>query len=401
MTEEVELRQALQRIREEASAVRAFFHTWNALNMARGETALRATMNDYRYVDFFITCMAGNFRLVFLSLRKIFDEGRDTVGFPFLAKKLIESGYADFALAISEIISTNSSAIKEIRRVTNKSIAHNDLASTSEIFESVNITPNQVETLISASCGILNAIGEKMDVPNRISEGERNDCAVRNLLNALHDSRLPRTKTLGWEQVKQFFEDHGCVVTGHPESRWYRESWEALDKAGLTSTTRYQACELAQTVLKLRALCLLAMYLGLYQAAGPNSELAGYFSEHPDVSSYLDSLEVETKDIRELARTSGMIELSPSSYREDEETDDGQLREIAMDFVREENKAIFDALVEHYGGVLELFVSLWNSRMSPDEAESLLSVVNTLEPIGSKLAIWSYVEEGMTDWSWS
>ena len=399
MTDEVELRQALQRIREEASAARAFFHTWNALNMARGETALRATMNDYRYVDFFITCMEGNFRLFFLSLRKIFDENRDTVGFPFLAKKLKEGGYVDFALAISEIISANSSTIKEIRRVTNKSIAHNDLASTSEIFESANITPNQVETLIGASCGILNAISERMGFPNSISEGERNDCAVRNLLNALHDSRLPRTKMLGWEQVRQFFEDHGCVVTGHPESRWYRESWEALDKAGLTSTTRYQTFELAQTVLKLRALCLLAMYLGMYQAAGPYSELAGCFSEHPDVSWYLDSLEVEMKDIRELARTSGMIETSPSSYCEDEEADDGQLREIAMDFVRGENRAIFDALVEHYGGVVELFVSLWNSRMSPDEAESILSVVNALEPIGSKLAIWSYVEEGMTDWS--
>lgn len=221
-------------------------------------------------------------------------------------------------------------------------------------------------------------------------------------MNALHDSRLPRTKTLGWDEVRQFFEDHGCVVTDHPEIRWYRESWEALDKAGLTSTTQYQTSELAQTVLRLRALCLLTMYLGVYQAAGPYSELAGYFWEHPDVSCYLDSLDVQMKDIWELARTSGMLEkANATSYGEDEDADDGQLCEIVMDLAREENKVIFDTLSEHYGGVVELFVSLWNSRMSPDEAESILSAVNVLEPIGSKLAIWSYVEEGMTDWSWS
>ena len=274
------------------------------------------------------------------------------------------------------------------------------MASTSEIFESAGITPNQVEALIDASCGILNTIGERVGFPNRISEGERNDRAVRDLLNTLHDSRLPRTKTLGWEQVRQFFEDHGCVVTGHPEGRWYRESWEALDKAGLTSATQYETFELAQTVLKLRALCLLAMYLGIYQAAGPYSELAGYFSEHPDVSGYLDSLDVEMKDIWELARVSGMLATSALSYFEDEETHDGQLREIAMDFVSEENRAIFDALVEHHGGIVELFVSLWNSRVSPDDVEPFESVVDSMRPQDGKTQVWAYVEERMDGWSW-
>ena len=401
MTNEVELRQALQRIREEASAARSFFHMWNALNMARGETGLRATMNDYRYVDFFITSMEGNFRLFFLSLRKIFDKDRDTVGFPFLAKKLKEGDYIDFAREISEINSANSCIIKKIRRVTNKSIAHNDLASTSEIFESASITPNEVEELIDASCGILNSIGERLGFPNKISEGERDDRAVRYLLKTLHDSRLPRTPTLGWDQVRQFFEDHGCVVTGHPESRWYRESWDALDKAGLTSTTEFQEFELAQTVLKLRALCLLAMYLGVYQAAGPYSELGGYFSEHPDVTWYLDSLDVQMKDIWDLARMSRMLETGASSYCVDEEADDEQLREIAMDLVSKENTAIFNALVEHYGGDLELFMSLWNARLSPDDAEPFETMVDSMRPQAGQTEVWAYVEERMEGWSWT
>ena len=120
MTDEVALRQALQRIREEASAARSFFHTWNALNMARGETGLRATMNDYRYVDFFIISTEGNFRLFFLSLGKIFDESDNTVSLQLLAEKLEESGHADFAREIAAIISDHSRTIKKIRLVRNK-----------------------------------------------------------------------------------------------------------------------------------------------------------------------------------------------------------------------------------------------------------------------------------------
>lgn len=400
MTDNVELRQTLQRIREEASAARAFFHTWNALNMARGDARLRATMNDYRHVDFFITSMEGNFRLFFLSLGKLFDKYSDTVSIGLLTEKLRDGGFAEITQEIEEVISNHDGTIAKIRLVRNKVVAHNDLASTNEVFENAGITPNQVETLIDTLCGILNSIGKRVGFPDRISEGERNERAVRNLLKTLHDSRLPRTKMLRWDQVRQFFEDHGCVVTGHPEIRWYRESWEALDKADLTSTTEFQKFELAQTVLKLRAFCLLAMYLGMYQAAGTYSELGGNFSDHPHVSWYLDSLDVQRKDIWELAHASGMLQTEAAGYCEDEETDEEQLCEIAMDFVSEENTAIFNALVEHYGGNAELFVSLWNSRVSPDDAEPFETVVDSMRPQDGKVEVWAYVEEQMVGWSW-
>ena len=82
----------------------------------------------------------------------------------------------------------------------------------------------------------------------------------------------------------------------------HRLEWGALEKVGLTSTTECKEHELAQTETKLRALCLLAMYLGVYQAAGEYSELGGYFSEHDFFSSYLVSLSVELEEIWELAR---------------------------------------------------------------------------------------------------
>ena len=401
MTEEVELRQTLQRIRQEASAARAFFHTWNALSTARGDTGLRATMNDHRHVDFFFTSIEGSFRLFFLRLGKIFDKSSETVIIGFLSEKLREGAFADITQEIEEITSNHDGTITKIRLVRNRVVAHNDLASTNEVFENAGIAPNQVETLIDTLCGILNNIDERVGFPDRISERNGNERAVRHLLKTLHDSRLPRTKTLRWDQVRQFLEDHGCVVTGHPESTWYREAWEALEKAGLTSTTESQEFELAQTALKLRALFLLVMYLGIYQAAGTYSELGGYFSEHPHVSSYLDSLDVKMENIWGLARESRMLEADASSYHEHEESDDELLHEIAMHFVSDENMAIFDALVEHYGGNVELFVCLWNSRMPSDEIEPFEVVVDSVRSQDGKVGVWAYVEERMVGWSWT
>ena len=77
---------------------------------------------------------------------------------------------------------------------------------------------------------------------------------------------LYETDDLEWHEVRDFFEAHGCVICGSPEMRWYQESWGALKRAGLADTTEFEEDELAETIPKLRAICLLAMYLGIYQA---------------------------------------------------------------------------------------------------------------------------------------
>ena len=169
---------------------------------------------------------------------------------------------------------------------------------------------------------------------------------------------------------------------------------------GLASNTEFEESEFAQTVLKLRAICLLAMYLGMYQAAGEMSELGGYSSEHC-ISWYLASLKVEPEDIWELARRVGMLETDLQSYWDDEDVDDEHLEEIAMDLVRDEEGAIFNALEEHYGGKHGVFVSMWNSRVPLDEIEPAQDVIHPTSPTDGKVEVWSYVENGMRGWSWT
>lgn len=174
-----------------------------------------------------------------------------------------------------------------------------------------------------------------------------------------------------------------------------------MQKAGLTTAAECGEPRLCQAVLKLRPLCLLAMYLGMYQAAG-DSELGGYFLEHAFFSSYLDSLDVTMEDIRELAQTGGFLDTGEGGNRqEDEEVDYEFLCEIAMELVNEHNGSIFSALEDHYGGNIGLFVSLWNSRLHVDDIEPAESVVNSTYPGDGKAEVWMYVEEGMAGWWWS
>ena len=212
---------------------------------------------------------------------------------------------------------------------------------------------------------------------------------------------LNETGVLDWADVRGFFEEHGCVVSGSPEIRWYRGSWDALMQSGLANATQLEEHGHAQIVLKLRAICLLAMYLGINQAAGEFSELGGYFSEHSSISAYLASLNVEYEEVWELARRVGLFETDSPSYWEDEEADDEWLCEIAMDLVRDENGPVYSILKEHYGGDNGLFVSLCNSRVPLDEIEPVQDVVNAGDTDDGKLEVWSYVQEGMTGWWWT
>ena len=209
------------------------------------------------------------------------------------------------------------------------------------------------------------------------------------------------TDLLQWSQVESFFKEHGCVIVGDPELLWYRESWCAMEKASLTCASVCQEFEPDWTVPRLRAICLLAMYLGIYQAAGEFSELGGFFSDHPSCSWYLNSLNVNMEGIWTLARQAGVLETGAESYREDSDADDELLDELAMELVSDETDAIFEALVDYYGGKVELFASLWKSRTLSNEDESLEEIVNAFSFGDGKLEVWMYVEEGMKDWRWA
>lgn len=225
---------------------------------------------------------------------------------------------------------------------------------------------------------------------------------------------LYETEGLGWADVKGFFEEYGCVVVGDPELRWYEESWGVLMKSGLADATgsRLDELEHRRITLKLRVICLLAMYLGICQEAGEFSPLGGYFSGHHPFSWYLDSLKVEKEDLWEMAHMEGFIETDSPNYWEDEDTSDEDLESFAIALVEYENPSICQALREHYGGDRGLFVSVWNSRLPleslDDPWSSAYRDAKKLNPSqfvesayggDGESEIWEYVRRGMSSWT--
>ena len=238
-----------------------------------------------------------------------------------------------------------------------------------------------------------------------------------NLATALPTPAEYETEELAWDDVATFFEEYGCVMMDHPEMRWYQESWGALIRWGLASGTRFEDDEHAQVVLKLRSICLMAMYLGIYQQEPKGPMLDGYFSGHPGIREYVHSLNIDDDVLWEMARLEGLAPADgddDEEYEISEEEDEDEKAEIVRDAVMEllkaENDSIYGALGAHYGGTVGLFVSLWNSRMPLHEVDPHEDVVNaapanvdleyllTSPEMGEKATVYAYVEGGMRNW---
>ena len=206
---------------------------------------------------------------------------------------------------------------------------------------------------------------------------------------------------LDWYDVEPFFRDNGCVMEGHPELRWFQESWGVLIRNDDLGDPEFGESEVGDVLPKLKAICLLAMYLGIYQAAGEYSELGGFSSGPSSLNEYLGELDINSSNLWELARREGLIETEARSYYEDEETDDRELEDVACDLVEGENLAIFNVLANHYGGKTGLYVSIWNSRFELHEIEPVEIACGPDDCFPEKLQVFEYVDEGMASWWWN
>ena len=189
MTQQINLLQTFNRILAETSVACGFFHTWKAIDLAKGDPKLLATMNDSRHVDFFLLSMEGNFRLYFLSLGKMFDKNRRAINLRRLQKLLHQNGYENLASEVKKIYTNHSNTIEKIWIIRKKVVAHIDPDSIDKVFEEAEITPDEIEETIDAARDVLNKISSEFGHPNGISSGKRNREAVQNLLENLRKCR--------------------------------------------------------------------------------------------------------------------------------------------------------------------------------------------------------------------
>ena len=185
MSRHTETRYALSRVRQEASAARAFYYTWWALNCARGDTQLSNTMNNSYYVDFFSLALAGTFRLVFVSLGAVFDTNLKTMCMHHLIRILPK----DDSDRLKILCKKHQNTIEGIWKIRSKTIAHNDPETVGSVFCEAGVTPNQIKGLIDDTCEEINAIATRPPYKfNHISGGSRNTRSVEYLLDFLKSS---------------------------------------------------------------------------------------------------------------------------------------------------------------------------------------------------------------------
>ena len=183
-----------------------------------------------------------------------------------------------------------------------------------------------------------------------------------------------------YRKSQDFFSEYGCVWTDHPEMRWYEESWGALMRAELANY-RTDACEV---LVKLRALCLLKMYLGFCACFDEDSE--------PSLAEMLVSLEISPIA---LANLIGEEKFHKVSFYDIPD----KLESETYNMIKNENSPIYQCLKDHYGEESLLFVALWNSRVPLYAVESAQSILNEdVEFIGEKPMALNYFTGGMSDW---
>ena len=257
--------------------------------------------------------------------------------------------------------------------------------------------------------------------------------ASRKQESLKYGPRLHVVEPVPWEDVERFFETWGCVMAEQPEIRWYQESWGAVMRAG----SSHLDSDHDEIVSKLQAICLLKMYLGIYQQPSLGSELDGFLSdgEPCSLSEMIDSVGIDWHDLFDIIVAEGLFEVESTweALRDMEEHDlleramkerlgwedvrdlllqedredvidiviDGFLEldgfDLVMELIKADSDLLYGALVEHYGGNAGLFASIWHSRKPLDEVDPVELSVHS-DVTEGKVATWAYVEDRMRNW---
>ena len=173
----------LLRMMCEASDARANFRVWRTLDLSKGDRKRLDAMNDWTYVDFFHVAIWGTQALAFLSLGKIFDQSKSALKLRDIVRSLNDN---ELSRDVDELYNEHGKAIEKIKRIRDKSVAHNDKSMDERsLFDEVGITPNEMERLIEDVCGILNGAAARESFSNRIPDDLRFKNAVDGLLDKL------------------------------------------------------------------------------------------------------------------------------------------------------------------------------------------------------------------------
>jgi len=190
---------------------------------------------------------------------------------------------------------------------------------------------------------------------------------------------MARTEKLRWEDVLLAAEDVFNIWVGRPEMKWAKTAWGHILKAGLAD----YANELEYCKVCVRFLALADIYYDWCSIAWGEDR-----SDEPilDASEYF---EMRPFRLGQLIGAENLLEgyIFPEKIEKD----------AVCTLVGAARSEVFEAILRGFGGVEELFVSLFNSKESRKKA--MISGAWELNYVEFSLCdAYSWIENGCPPW---
>ena len=146
---------------QEGMAAKASYQIWSALR--------QDAFPDYEdilkqpdYYDFFSASSPAHFKVIIISLGKIFDSSQGTSKIDYLKEALNKANRDDLVTYIEEKLGNQDEILRKIKNIRNKSIAHNQRnLSKQEIYKKNPIEPDELRPFIDETCEVINQLAQE------------------------------------------------------------------------------------------------------------------------------------------------------------------------------------------------------------------------------------------------
>ena len=191
-------------------------------------------------------------------------------------------------------------------------------------------------------------------------------------------------KTVGWDKVLPIAEEAFHIWVDHPELQWAEQAWAQVQKAGLAA----DGSSIDRLRAYVRFLVLASMYRDWCALVWDEVE-----DDSPEM--WLSNMEVNPVQVGQLLGQD--VEVADDSEE--------ALPEALHILIERERAGVVRAVLQGFGGDVGLFLSLWRSQGTRNEAgfvekddeqqdmsETHYEILN--EPTREKLAGYEWISEG-------
>ena len=178
------LKKMIKDLVQEGMAARASYQVWFVLRQ-EAFPDYEETIKQRDYCDFFDLSGSAHYKLIIISLAKIFDTNKKVSSINNLKKALKQAKRYDLETYIALELEPQEEICEKVRKIRNKLTAHNEKSqSRKEVYKSIAIKPNEIHCLVEKTCDVINYVAGEFGI-NSIFTSDRVKKSTLNVLTTL------------------------------------------------------------------------------------------------------------------------------------------------------------------------------------------------------------------------